>query len=124
MKAYGIPDKYINLIKAFYRNCKASVLHNGNQSEWFEILSGLKQGCVLSGFLFLLVIDWIMRKTLEGGKYGIRWHLGEHLEDLDYADDPALLAEVWRLCQEKLNRLNKYSLQTGLKINIKKTECP
>ena len=27
--------------------------------EWFEVLSGVKQGCVMSGFLFLIVIDWV-----------------------------------------------------------------
>ena len=63
-----------------------------------------------------------MRRTLKGNKYGIRWHLGKHLEDLDFVDDLALLSETWKQAQEKLNRLNKYSLQTGLKINIKKTE--
>ena len=122
LKSYGIPEKFINLIKAFYDNCEAAVRHNGKLSEWFEILSGLKQGCVLSGFLFLLVIDWVMRKTLEGGRYGIRWTITEQLDDLDYANDISLLSEAWKAAQEKLNAMNKYSLQAGFEINTKKTE--
>ena len=46
----------------------------------------------------------------------------ESLEDLDYADDIVLLAEVWKHAQQKLERLNTYGLQTGLNINIDKTE--
>ena len=122
MKAYGIPDKFIVMVKAFYRNCRVSVLHGSRKSEWFEVKSGLKQGSVMSGFLFLLIVDWIMRKTLSEGKTGIRWRMLESLDDLEYADDIVLLAEAWRHVQEKLNKLNKYGLQTELRINTNKSE--
>ena len=122
MKSYGIPQKFIMMVKAFYRNSKVAVLHGGKKSEWFEVKSGVKQGCVMSGLLFLLVIDWIMRRTLSEGRLGIRWRMMETLEDLDYADDIVLLAETWRNAQQKLDRLNGYGLQTGLKINVDKTE--
>ena len=56
MKAYGIQDKFIALVKAFYRNSRAAVLHGDGMSEWFEIKSGVKQGCVMSGFLFLFLL--------------------------------------------------------------------
>ena len=122
MKAYGIPDKFIVMVKAFYRNSRMSVQHGSKKSEWFEVKSGVKQGCVMSGFLFLLIVDWIMRRTLSEGKSGIRWRLLDSLEDLEYADDIVLLAETWKHAQEKLNKLNMYGLQTGLRINTNKTE--
>ena len=96
MKAYGIPGKFIAMVKAFYRNSRVSVLHGGSKSEWFEVKSGVKQGCVMSGFLFLLVIDWIMRRTVSGTRKGISWRMMETLEDLDYADDIVLLSASWR----------------------------
>ena len=122
VKAYGIPDKFIELVKAFYKNSKAAVLHGDGMSEWFEIKSGVKQGCVMSGFLFLLIIDWIMRRTVDGQRTGIRWRMMDTLEDLDYADDIVLLSERWRHAQQKLERLNNNGQSTGLKINKKKTE--
>ena len=122
MKSYGIPDKFIAIVRAFYRNNRAAVLHGDSQSEMFEIKSGVKQGCVMSGFLFLLVIDWIMRRTVEGERTGIRWRMMDTLEDLDYADDIVLITESWRHAQQKLERLNSNGLRTGLKINKKKTE--
>ena len=122
MKAYGIPEKFIAIVKAFYKNSRAAVIHGDGKSEWFEIKSGVKQGCVMSGFLFLLVIDWIMRRTVDGTRTGIRWNMMETLEDLDYADDIVLLSKSWRHAQQKLEKLRQNGLRTGLKINKTKTE--
>jgi len=36
----------------------------------FSILTGVRQGCILSPFLFLIVIDFVMRKTAEGLNFG------------------------------------------------------
>ena len=86
LEHYGIPQKIINIMKAFDKDNEVAVIHGSNTSEWFSVKSGVKQGCVMSGFLFLLVIDWIMRKAIHG-RTGIRWNLMDVLEDLDYADD-------------------------------------
>ncbi len=34
------------------------------------------QGCLLSPFIFLLAIDWILKKTTAGKRNGIQWTLG------------------------------------------------
>ncbi len=39
-----------------------------------------------------MVVDWVMRKTTEGSSTGIRWKFASKLEDLDFADDIALLS--------------------------------
>ena len=44
--------------------------------------------------LFNLVIDWVMRHTTEDQPRGIRWTLFDMLEDLDFADDLALLSHT------------------------------
>jgi hypothetical protein len=41
------------------------VVHAGELSTPFRLPTGEKQGCLLSPFLFLLHIDWVMRKTTE-----------------------------------------------------------
>ena len=51
--------------------------------------TGVRQGCLLSTFL---VIDWIMKTTTTGGNNGIQWPLWTQLDDLDFADDLALLS--------------------------------
>ncbi|KAK7489828.1 hypothetical protein BaRGS_00018850 [Batillaria attramentaria] len=92
MKTYGIPEKLIRMVKLMYDDFECAVIEEREQTRWFKITTGVKQGCVMSGFLFLLAIDWIMRQTTERHRNGIRWDLISTLEDLDFADDIALIS--------------------------------
>ena len=76
----------------------------------------------MSSLLFNLAIDWVMRQTTADQARGIRWTLFSHLEDLDFADDLALLSHTHQHMQEKTSRLETYAHQVGLKISQKKTE--
>ena len=122
MKQYGVPNKFINLVKMFYTDVRCSVVNGGGLSDWFSVKSGVKQGCVMSGFLFLMIIDWIMTQAVQENNTGIKWTLMQQLEDLDYADDIALLASEWNHLQKKLQRIKLYGEQAGLKINVGKTK--
>ena len=86
---------------------------------WFEVKSGVKQGYNMSGCLFLLVIDWVMRRSVEGARTGIRWKMTTMLED---ADDLALVSSTLTQIQMKIDRLNRNGKGTGLKISTKKTK--
>ena len=86
----------------------------------------MKQGCLLSGLLFVLVVDWLVRQTVEGQRVGhdtgVKWVDGKVLEDLDYADDIALVSEGFDDLQEKSKRLERRAKKAGLHINVDKTE--
>ena len=60
---YNVPSKMIRLVKACYKNSRASVIVNGNRTEPFDIQGGLRQGCPLSTLLFNVTLDWVMRQT-------------------------------------------------------------
>jgi len=72
MRSYGIPSKIINMVKAVYNDFECAVVDGEDTMEWFKIKTGVKQGCNMSGLLFLLVVDWVMRHTLLQGNIGIR----------------------------------------------------
>ena len=63
-----------------------------------------------------------MRRTTADTARGIRWTLTSTLEDLDFADDLALLSHTFEHMQEKTTRLNDNAKQIGLKISRKKSE--
>lgn len=44
----------------------------------------------MSGFLFLLVADWIMQNVTGSERKGIRWNFNTVLGGLDFADNIAL----------------------------------
>ena len=89
---YGIPSKLINVIKILYSDFKSQVICNAALTDTFSVTTGVKQLCILSPFLFILGIDWVLKQVTSGGRRGIRWTLTSVLEDLDYADDIGLLA--------------------------------
>nr|KAG5690109.1 hypothetical protein BaRGS_010700 [Batillaria attramentaria] len=122
LRHYGVPGKIISLIQCTYQDMSCRIAHAGQLSESFEVKTGVRQGCLLSPFLFLLVIDWIMKTTTAGRKNGIQWTLWTQLDDLDFADDLALLSHSHSQMQDKTTCLEATSAGTGLKINRKKTE--
>nr|KAG5711058.1 hypothetical protein BaRGS_013792 [Batillaria attramentaria] len=122
LRHYGVPGKIISLIQCTYQDMSCRIAHAGQLSESFEVKTGVRQGCLLSPFLFLLVIDWIMKTTTAGRKNGIQWTLWTQLDDLDFADDLALLSHGHSQMQDKTTCLEATSAGTGLKINRKKTE--
>jgi len=62
------------MAKAMCRGSQCAVVDGGRKTDWSD-KSGLPQGCIMSGYLFLLVIDWVMAKALEERNTGIRWRL-------------------------------------------------
>ena len=84
--------------------------------------TGVKQGCVLSPFLFSVAVDWIMTKTIGEKKRGLQWTFAKRLEDLDFADDIALLTQRHLDMQEKTDDAGASARQIGLEANVPKTK--
>ena len=87
----GVPQKCVILINNSYEGMACRVVHHGQLTESFQVKTWVRQGFLLSPFLFLLAIYWIMETITRGKRNGIRWTLWNQLDDLDFADDLALL---------------------------------
>ena len=95
-------------------------MDQGEQTRRFKIITGVRQGSVMSGFLFLLTVDWTMRRTTERHRNGIRWNLTSTLEHLDFADDIVLVSSKYEHIQNKTNLLVDNAGRVGLKLNAQK----
>ena len=51
---YGIPAKPVNIIKMLYTDFSAQMICSNSLTDTFKIKTGVKQGCILSPFLFML----------------------------------------------------------------------
>ena len=70
---------------------------------------------MLSPFLFLLAIYWIMKAETKGKRNGIQWKILTQLDDLDFADDLALMSHSHQQMQDKTTDLARISAQVRLK---------
>ena len=104
LMAYGIPQQIVQIHPELLRQ-----LHVGNSKSSFEVKTGVRQGSSMSALFFNIVIDWVMRRTTENQARGIRWTLLSTLEDLDFADDLALVSHNHQHMQEKTSRLSTFS---------------
>jgi hypothetical protein len=82
----------IKLIQESYKDYTCQVIHNGKLSSAIETGTGVKQGCILSPTIFLIMLDSVMRKTTQHKQREIQWDLTCKLENLDFADNICLLA--------------------------------
>ena len=123
LRYYGVPLKIIHLIQQLYENAACQVIHNGKLTEPFKVKTGVRQGCLLSPMIFLIAVDWIMRRTTDNEVTGIKWTNTKTLEDLDFAnDDICLVSHKLEDMQAKSNKLAQEASKIGLQVNIDKTE--
>lgn len=121
LQARGIPPKIVNILKNSYEGVTCSVLHEGELSDKFQSLSGVRQGCALSPLLFITVLDAVF-DNLQTDNCGINWKFNKRLCDLEYADDVMLLSNRYVDMQNIITNLDLESRKIGLKINIAKTK--
>ena len=122
LRYYGIPRKIVNIIRMLYSDFKAKAICGPQFSESFRIKTGVKQGCILSPFLFILCINWLMKETTKTERRGITWTLTNALEDIDFADDICLLSQTHNDMQQKTNDLNTNGDCLGFKTSTSKTK--
>ena len=89
----GIPDHLTCLLRNLYAGQEGTVRTGHGTTYWFQIGKGVRQGCILSPFLFNFCAEYIMRKSgLEETQAGIKIS-GRNINHLRYADDTTLMAD-------------------------------
>ena len=78
-------------ISAMFENNTAAVKVGNEVSSWFCIKSGVKLGCGLSPFIWIILMDFVLRSIGKAmGDHGIKWG-GKSLLDFPYPGDILML---------------------------------
>ena len=72
LRHYGLPAKCVTLIKNMHECFTCHVIFNGHVSEGFQIGTGVREGFLLSPLLFLIALDWTMKRSTEQYRTGIQ----------------------------------------------------
>ena len=88
---------------------------DSDDGDWLLVRTGPSQGCSMSPSLFNVYMDALMRKVTEGTVGGVM--IGpEHVSDLDFANNVALLADSWLVMKTE-------EVSQSLQINISARKC-
>ena len=68
--------------------------------------------------LFLIALDWVTREAYGSSDKGLRWPLVSTLEDLEFADDIALLTHRLQDIRCKIEDLEATGEKVGLKMSV------
>ena len=118
----GIPDHLTCLLRNLYAGQEATVRTGHEITDWFQIGKRVRQGCILSPWVFNLYAEYILRnaerdEAQPGIKIGRR-----NINNLRYADDTTLRAESEERLKSLLMKVKEESEKVGLKLNIQKTK--
>ena len=88
-----IPDHMTCLLRNLYAGQGATIRTGHGTTDWFQIRTGGRQGCIFSPCLFNLYAEYIMRNAgLDEAQAGIKI-ARRNINNLRYADDTTLMAE-------------------------------
>ena len=128
LRSYGIPDKIVNAIEASYDSTRAKVYSPDGVTEEFDIVKGVLQGDTLSPYLFVIILDYALRKAIKGREEELGFTIVPSrsrrvhpivVTDLDFADDIALISDSVRQslrvkASELLQRVESECSKVGL----------
>jgi exonuclease III len=123
LEAFNIGVNFRKWVKVVYKNISSCVTNCGYSSEYFEISRGVRQGCPLSAYLFIVVAEVLAikirnNKDIKGIKIG-----DTEIKVIQMADDTTNFIQNEESLQELLNTVEKFYKYSGLKLNLSKCEA-
>ena len=100
--AYGLPKEYVAAIMMLLKNTKVKVRSLDGNTNYFDIVAFVLQGDTLAPYLFIISVDYVLRKSVDKmedngfklAKERSRRYPAQIITDEDYADEIALLANT------------------------------
>ena len=101
LKEMGIQDHLTCLLRNLYAGQEATVRTGHGTSDWFQIGEGVRQGCILSPYLFNFYAEYIMRNA-GWMKHKLETRLQE---EISITSDMQMITPLW----QKVKRNSKAS---------------
>eukprot|EP00253_Pinus_taeda_P004488 PITA_04488 len=126
--SFGFSPRFVNLIKACTDNPWIAPLINGRPVNFFQAKRGIRQGCPLSPFLYILMAESLSRKLeaerMSGSLPGLKpTNRVNPLNHALFADDSILLGGAsTRIAKAFDTIIRNYCKVTGALVNERKSE--
>ena len=111
------------------RFLKCSFAHR-METDFFDIVAGVLQGNTLAPYLFIICLDYVLRKSIDLMEENVftqekarsRRYPAQTITNADYADDIALLANTHTQAKSPPHSLKRAAGSIGLHLNADKTD--
>lgn len=123
LRHYNFGPSIVHWTKLFYYDIESCILNNGWSSDFFGLERGVRQGCPLSPYLFILCAEVLADALRRNDNIrGITVN-GQEIKISQYADDTTLILDGSRTSfTNAVQALELFSVSSGLRLNHKKTE--
>ena len=116
----GIPDHLTRLLRNLYSGQEETMRTGHGTTDWFQIGKGVRQGCMLSPYLFNLYAGYITQNArLDEAQAEIKI-ARKSINNLRYTDDPILMAESEEALKSLLMKVKEESEKVGLNSTFRK----
>jgi hypothetical protein len=123
LTAFNIGPNFIAWVHTIYNESEACVTNNGYSSIFFGLQRGVRQGCPLSAYLFIMVVELLANqirksKEIKGILVG-----DTEIKLVQMADDTTTFVQDINSLENIFKILETFRLYAGLKLNKSKTEA-
>ena len=121
---FGFGPELSQWIRVINSEVISAISYNGWLSNWFPIECGIRQGCPLSPFCFIIACEILACKIRQNNNIkGIQVSAREEIKILQYADDTTLFLGDECSIDESLRIIDLFSEISFLNLNRNKTEA-
>lgn len=126
LKAMNLPDQFIMWIHTCISTASFSVAVNGSLERFFTSARGIRQGCSLSPYLYVIlnnVLSKMLNEAAVNGKFGYHPHCsGVKLTHLSFADDILVFSDGQvRSLEGIMEVMEQFASFSSLYINASKS---
>lgn len=110
-------------VGTFYMNIESAALNNGFLTNWFKPSKGVRQGCPLSPYLFILSAEILAYKIRQDPELKGIELFGNEVKLSLFADDTNIFSADLDSVQRALKIVDEFGKIAGLCLNVKKTKA-
>ena len=122
LRCFNIGQEFRKWVTRIYKNSMSCVTNCGFSSENFNITRGVRQGCPLSAYLFITVVEILAIKirndrSIQGIKIG-----NDEVKVIQMADDTTTFLHDVQSLKVLVDMLDNFHKYAGLRLNQTKSE--
>ena len=123
LRRYNFGTQLRKWLEIFYTNVETAVLNNGFATNWFKPSSGVRQGCPLTPFLFILTVELMSNRIHQTDSVKGIVLFNNEIKLSQFADDTNLFCAFVVSVEVALAVVNQFGEISGPKLNIEKAKA-